>query len=203
MATKQPAKKMSPAERLAAARAARKSGTAKPAAKKRKVVTFAAPGDFRPCFLEVTFRTGADGLISQSQVLRVKGRWDNPEAPRFDMKDYDAMTQAALMARLGGRYFATNPEKRLTAKSQYFLVIRVAQNKTEGTLRARVAACAKFIKSEKTGKLVRVWFNKEKEAHKKDPIFRKLRSVNRFLAGAFTGIQLPPSRRKAKEAAEE
>jgi hypothetical protein len=197
-------KKMTPAERLAAARAAKKTGGAKKApAKKRKIPTFQAPGDFKPCFLEVRFLTGADGLITNSQVLRVKGRWDNAEAQRFDLKEYDAGTQAALMARLCGRYFAVNAAKRLPPKSQFFLVIRVAQNKAEGTLRARIAAVAKIVKSEKTGKMVKQWFNREKETHKKDPVFRKLRSANRFLAGAFTGIQLPPSRRKTKEAADE
>ena len=178
------------------------TGTAakKPAARKApaKKITFQAPSDFKPCFIEVMFKMGKDGLAGpQFKVTRVRGRWDNPDAKRFDMLEYDAQTAMALMCRLNGRFFAPNIVRRLPANSSFKLILRVGKRTADNTLMASVKEAARLIVKE-GAKPKWKWYE-----DKKDPIYRKLRSANRFLAGAFTKIQLPPSGRQKKTTEEE
>ncbi len=161
-----------------------------------KKITFKAPSDFKPCFIEVMFKVGADGLASPHiKMERVQGRWDNPDAKRFNLFEYDVQTALALTGRLFGRYFVVNQAKRLPANSSYKLVIRVGKRSADNTLSSSVKEAAYLYKKEGM-KPKWKWYS-----DKKDPTFRKLRSVSRFLAGAFTNIQLPPvkSRRNATE----
>lgn len=170
----------------------------KPAAKKKAKVTFQAPSDFKPCFIELTFRVGADSLAHPKfKIERVKGKWDNPDNKRFNMLEYDAQTALALTGRLFGRMFVVNPAKRIPANSSYKLIIRVNRKSKDNTIGASVKEVAHLVKKE--GKKAKwVWFS-----DKKDPVFRKIRSANRFLAGAFTDIQLPPSGKRAKAQSED
>jgi hypothetical protein len=181
------------------------AGAAKEPAKKRvvrkttpKKITFDAPSDMKPCFIELSFKTQEDGLLGPSfKAFRIKGLWTNPEAIRFDMLEYDARTVASLMARLGARTFATNALRRLPPDTAFRLVIRVGKRAADGSILASVKSIAKLTET-KSGK--KQW---KELADKTDPIRRKLRSVTRFLAGAFVAIQLPPSKRKKKETEEE
>lgn len=179
---------------------AKKPGAKKPAAKKpvRKVITFKAPVDFKPAFVVLHFKTSADGLMSpQFRMERVRGKWDNPEAKRYDMMTYDAPTVTATMARLAGRLFAVNPDKRLSPSTTFAIVMRVNRKSADGTLSVLVKAAGKMVKSVKTGKNRMAWF-----ADKKDPEYSKLRRCARMLPGAFTNFQLPPSGRQPKAAEE-
>ncbi len=191
---------------LAKARAARTAAGGKPAAKKaaattrtpKKVFTYKPPEDMKPFFMDVKFRTGADGLPTHSiSCERVRGRWDNEAAKRFDMFEYDAKTVAAFMGRLGGKLFAPNPEKRLPGNTTFRVIVRVAVRKSEKlpapTLAARVTNIARYTKSAKTGKLIAKWLEDAKDADR-----RRIRAVSRFLGGAFTNVQLPPSGRRTK-----
>lgn len=173
----------------------------KPAAKRSPVkkITFQAPSDFKPCFIEVMFKMGKDGLASpQYKVTRIQGRWENPDAKRFDMLEYDAQTVLAMMSRLNGRLFAPNILRRLPANSSFKLILRVSKRSADNTLMASVKEAARLIVKE-GAKPKWKWYS-----DKKDPIYRKLRSANRFLAGAFTKIQLPPRPvRGSRKAADE
>lgn len=178
--------------------AAVKAARAKTKAARPAKITFAAPEDMKPCFLELMFRTMEDGLLGPSfKAIRIKGNWTNPEARRFDMLAYDAKTVAALMARIGARTFAAGAAKRLPANTAYRLVIRVGKRAADGTILSSIKSLAKQVKSVKTGKAL--W---KEMSDEKDPVRRKLRSIARFLPGAFVNIQLPPSGRQPKAAEE-
>lgn len=182
------------------AKGAALSKTKKSAKKAKPVkITFKAPEDMKPCFLELTLRTQEDGLLGPTfKAIRVKGNWTNPDAKRFDMMEYDAPTVAALMARLGARTFATNAAKRLPAKTAYRLVIRAGKRAADDSLMAGIKSIAVQAKSAKTGKSV--W---KELTDKTDPVRRKIRSAAKFLPGAFTSMQLPPSGKRSKKEADE
>ena len=172
---------------------------AKAKATKAAKITFDAPADMKPCFIEFMFRTQADGLLGpQFKAIRVKGQWTNPDAKRFDMIEYDAKTVAAMMARIGARTFSAGVAKRLPALTAFRLIIRVGKRAADDTILSSVKSIAKQVKSAKTGKPL--W---KELADTTDPVRRKLRSIARFLPGAFVSIQLPPSGRKPKEEADE
>jgi hypothetical protein len=171
-------------------------------------VEFPAPPDFKPFFAEVKFRTGEDGLLMPKFVVnRIRGRWDNPEAKRFDMLEYDQQTALALVSRLSGRLFAPNQLKRLTANKSFQVVLRVALRRKKNakgkviseTLGARIVSIGHYVKKKDSTKSILRWFNpREKEADKVNVDRRKIQSANRFLAGSFVNVQLPPSGRKSK-----
>lgn len=197
---------------------ARKPGS-KPAKKKPQVL-FQPPSDFKPAFLNVVFKTSADSLMSPKfKVERVRGRWDNPDAKKFDLAEYDVPTLVALFSRLNARLFATNPAKRLPKNTVFRVILRVTHRKPTDSLACRVVTAATLGKSA-SGKPKWMWFSTEKdfviertvtdeETGKKkvvkrkvmNPTYSQIRRAGRLLAGAFTQFQLPPSRKKA--AAEE
>ena len=162
-------------------------------------ITFPAPADMKPCFIELMFRTQEDGLIGPKfKAIRVRGNWTNPEARRYDMMEYDAPTVTAIIARISARTFATNAARRLPANATFRLVLRAGKRAADDTILSGVKSIARLAKSAKTGKTS--WKEMTDVA---DPVRRKLRSVSRFLPGAFVNIQLPPTGRKPKEEAEE
>lgn len=166
---------------------------------KKKMILFKAPSDFKPFFMELNFVTLKDGMIgTKFQANRVKGRWDNPEAKRFNMMEYDLPTVISLMARISARSFAVNPLKRLTANKSFGLVLRVSKSSATGTINVSLSGARRTI--VKDGKTKWVWFSKEKNMQ--DPDFKKLRGLPRFLRGAFVETQLPPSGRQPKKSAE-
>lgn len=179
---------------------ARKTGAAAGPKKVRPPkITFDAPADMKPCFIELMFRTQEDGLIGPKfKSTRVRGNWTNPEARRYDMMEYDAPTVAAMISRISARTFSTNIARRLPANATFRLVIRAGKRAADDTILSGVKSIARLTKSVKTGKSA--W---KEITDVKDPVRRKLRSVSRFLPGAFVNIQLPPTGRKPKEEAEE
>lgn len=199
-----PAKKPSGVEAMQAARktaaAARKAGApAKKVAKKPGVILFKAPADFKPAFFEVEFDTLRDGLIrgGSIQVNRVKGKWDNPDAKRFDLATYDVATLCGIAARLGAAAMAPNILKRLPPKTKFGVILRVAKRAADGSLTAGVKGI-KRLGVGKGDKPKWFWINNQSEGA--DLInFRKLRKMTRTLPGAFVEVQLPPTVRRGKK----
>lgn len=189
-----PAVKTATAKKTFPARKTAVAGAKKPAAK-AKLPTFKAPADFKPAFIEYGFTIGKDGLIDTRTVecQRVKGRWDNADAPRYDMRSYDINTVMGITARLSSVTFAPNILRRLAAGSKFKLVIRVAKRAADGSLAAGIKV-GQFLNEK--GKMA--WFE-----DKADPDWRRLRRANRQLPSAFVDIQLPPSKRTKKVADEE
>jgi hypothetical protein len=189
---------------MAAARAAKATG--KPAVKKTTAATPAttrvqapkaiAPADFKPFFLEVKFEVSGDGLLDPSKfnAFRVKGRWDNPDNRRYDLREYDVDSLLGIAARISSATYAPNFERRLPAGSQWILIFRVAKSSVDGTLRAAL----KVITVKLAGKRSRLLGE-----DKTDLLYRKIRKVNRIAGSAFVNVQLPPAGRRPKQAAEE
>lgn len=178
---------------------ARKTGTAAVKKPRPPKITFDAPADMKPCFIELMFRTQEDGIIGPKfKANRVRGNWTNAEARRYDMMEYDAPTVAAMISRISARTFSTNMTRRLPGNATFRLVIRAGKRAADGTILSGVKSVARLAKSAKTGKAS--W---KELTDVKDPVRRKLRSVSRFLPGAFVNIQLPPSGRRPKEEADE
>lgn len=198
-----PAKKAGVVAKKTASPAAKKTAAKTPQLspeQKKKLFLHKAPVDMKPAFLEVSFRTSKDGLLSPKIKLdRVKGRWDNPENKRFDMLEYDTKTAVALYARLFAKTWAANPLKRLTANTTFQIVMRVGKQAATGAILTNIVAIRRLVKKGETQKWV--WFDKVKD--KLDPDYRKIRSTRNFLRGAFTEMQLPPSGRQPKKDAEE
>lgn len=204
-----PGAKLSPGERLAAARekaAANKAAGIAPKKSNRTprvTYTYKPPEDFKPFFMDVRFRTSKDGLLGpQFKMERIKGNWDNKEAKRFNMLEYDVPTALAFISRLSSRMFATKPEKRPTGNTVFRLIVRVTVSKSDKlpapTMKARVASVSKLIKSKKTGKPRLVEITDKKDADRKHMVRQA-----RFLGGAFTNTQLPPSAARRKKNDEE
>ena len=177
------------------------AGSKKPAVKRAAPartppvkITFDAPSDMKPCFIELAFRTQADGLIGPSfRCLRVRGNWTNEDAKRFDMMEYDAPTVAAIISRIAARTFATNALRRLPANTAFKVIIRAGMRKADGTIIASIRSVSKQVKL-KSGKST--W---KELVDRTDPVHRKIRSCGRFLPGAFVHLQLPPSTRRTKK----
>lgn len=171
----------------------------KPKAAKPAKVTFPAPADFKPCFVDVMFKTQKDGLIGPAiKAVRIKGQWTNENAKRYDMMTYDATTVVSLMARIGARTFAAGVAKRLPSGTSFRLIVRVGKRTADDTILASVKSISRMVKSKTSGK------SKWKEmTDKTDPVRRKLRSVGRFLPGAFVNIQLPPTKKRKEETEED
>lgn len=213
VAAKAPARKGFPARKPgskpAAKRAANPSGPRK----------FPAPSDFKPASIDIRFATSPDGLLSSAtkfKVERIRGKWDNPEAKRFDMMEYDAHTVVVMFARMQAMLFAANIEKRLTPKTKFRVVLRVTKRKADDALAVRVIA-AGTLGASASGKPKWMWFSMDKNVKKEsirtdaetgkkmkvtrmiiDPVFSKIRRSAKHLAGAFVNIQLLPSLRKTQ-----
>jgi hypothetical protein len=177
-----------------------KKPVARTAAKTRGAASapprFDAPSDFKPFFAEVEFSTGTDGLIAAGsvEVSRVRGKWDNTEAPRYKMSEYDQATLVAVACRLSSVTFASNILKRLPGETRFKLIVRVSRRAADNSLASTIREAAM---SNAAGKLR--WFKE-----KADPTYRRLRRANRILPSAFVCVQLPPiKRRKAAAETEE
>lgn len=184
--TAAPAAKTAPAKKTAPARKApARSAAARPAKP-----TWDAPADFKPAFFDFRFSLDSQALIipASCQGMRVKGRWDNPEAKTYDLREYDMNTLIGFFARLSAAIWAPNVLRRVTPETSYRMIVRCNRRAADGTLAVRIVGLAH--KSE--GKKAK-WFE-----DKSNPDFRKFRRAARWLPAAFTDVQLPPSRRKAK-----
>lgn len=169
------------------------------ALERRKLRDHKAPADMKPFSLELTFATAKDGLVKPKfAAARVRGRWDNEDAKRFDMLEYDPITVTAFIARLSAMFYSANPERRLSPNTNFHVVYRVAGNKATGNLACRFVAAKRTIVKAATGKVAWAWFDKVK--HKDNLDFKKLRRSVQNAAGAFTNVQLPPAGRQPKSA---
>ena len=176
-----------------------------------KKYVFRPPPDFKSCFLDLKFKTGADGLMSSKIALeRVAGRWDNDlPGNRANVFELDARTAAAFLSRFSGKLFSPNPNyegekgisarRRLLPNTVYRVILRVAvrkdpASKTEQKMLAtRVYHLGRVVTKGEKSKFV--WFNlKEKPELRKDPDVKRIRAAGKFCAGAFTNFLLPPKK---------
>lgn len=196
-----PSKKIVPGKKPVAKAGvpAKKPVAKKPAGNRPAKITFQAPSDFKPAFFEVEFATLADGLLNGAslKIQRVKGNWTNEDARRYDLATYDLATYTAVAARLGS-ITAPNVLKRLPPETSFGLVIRVNRRSADGTLSVIIKGIKQGAISSKSGKMRWKWFE-----DKKDITYRKIRKITNSLAGAFVEVQLPPSGRQKKAAADE
>lgn len=214
-AEKAPAKK-APFGRTAGT-AAKKTSAAR---KKTPLPTFAAPADFKPHFVLVSFMTDRDGLMGASvKAVRYNGRFDReaPDNKKFDMMEYDPQTVVGIAARLGAVTFKTSIERlmpidgkdrvglkgsnRLPKQAVFEALIRVAKRSADGTLTAGVRQVFQVVKktNSKSGKTVQ----RPVELDKTDVASRLIRRVNRILPAAFKNVQMPPKRTRGSRKAEE
>jgi hypothetical protein len=176
-------KELTPLEKARLARA--KGGTKKKA--KKKKIEFKAPEGEKPFFLRVGIAFDRDGLITDMSATRVKGNPDNENSKSVSLADWDPNTLRRLATRYAGPAFIRNEQKRLGAKAQAQLLVRVAINRE-----------TRFIKvSLKTAKF-KVEDKKAKTLEKKDPVYRALRKPMAFLAPAFTKVRPFPSATELK-----
>lgn len=204
---KEPSAAVKAMQAARAAKAAAKAGgksvpAKKPGVKKPGPILFKTPVDFKPSFFEVEFETLRDGLIRGGSVVvnRVRGKWDNPEAKRFDLSTYDIATLVGIATRLGGAAMAPNVLKRLPPKTKFGLILRVAKRAATESLAVSIKGI-KRLGVTTSGKPKWVWMNPQSEGT--DLInYRKLRRMVRTLAGAFVEVQLPPSTRRGKKSEE-
>lgn len=169
--------------------------TAKPAAKAapaKPKPQWMAPADFKPAFFKFAFATDQEGLIDPASVQgqRVRGRWDNPEAKTYDLREYDVNTLVGFIARMSAAIWGTNPTRRIPGETTYQMVVRVTKRSATGALAVRIVGVHHKVEGKK-GK----WFE-----DKTDPTFRKIRRAARWLPAGFTDVQLPPSRSTKRKA---
>lgn len=190
-----PAKPAAP--KAAAAKPVAAKTATRPAAKKAAAPSdrpaaprWSAPSDFKPAFFDFRFETDEYGLIKSGTLsgVRVRGRWDNEEAKRYDMSEYDQATLTAFGMRVSTGIFAPNPEKRIPANTAFRLIVRVSKRAADESLAARFVG----MSHSKIGGKKEIWF-----ADKTDITYRKLRKCARVLPSAFVNVQLPPSRRRS------
>lgn len=166
------------------------TGAEKKAAEAKKkerlrLVSFEAPSDFRAAYFELKMVVQHDGMISPNARLeRIKGSWDNPEAKRYNLAEYDVPTLVGVVSRLQASCYSSNVTRRLPAGSKFGVYLRCSANKETGLMNVSVKA-AYELKGEKNKK---VWFE-----DRANPVYRKIRRAARLLRGAFVKVQLPPS----------
>lgn len=176
--------------RKPAARGATKALTAE---QKKELRMHSLPADFAPFAMHLTFKVGKDGYMYADKMTldRIKGRWDNDDAKRFDMFEYDQRTAAAVVARFTAATSASNPLRRLPAGATFSVFYRVAKNKDEVCI-----VSIKAVERASKGK----WVPLE---DKTDPVLRLIRRSAVLLRGAFTDVQLPPAGKRAKKSDDE
>lgn len=173
----------------------RKAG-AKAAPARPAYPRFDAPSDFKPFFLDVTFNSGADGMIIPNEIkaLRIKGKWETAENPRYDLAEYDVATLVGIASRLSSITYAANLLKRLPLDSRFKLIIRVSKRAADGSILVGVKAGAMSAPGSAKMKWIKDNTN---------PVYRKLRRCNRLMPSAFVDVQLPPMKRRGKKAEED
>jgi hypothetical protein len=100
-----------------AAKKARRSAPAR-----KPLPTWAAPSDFKPHFIEITFKTERDGLLGPSfKAVRVTGSYnfDDPmdidDKKKADLSGYDVPTLLGIQSRLSAVMFRSNSERKYPA----------------------------------------------------------------------------------------
>lgn len=196
-AAKTPAVKKPAAKTPAVKRPAAKKTTAKAGP-----ILFKAPSDFKPAFFEISFETLRDGLLRGGSIVvnRVKGRWDNEDAKRYDLAEYDVATLMGIATRLGAMSMAPNVLKRLPPKTKWMIIIRVMKRSATDSISAGIKGI-KYLGVGKNDKPKWFWVNTQSTGA--DLLnYRKIRKMARTLPGAFVEVQLPPSGRRPKKSEE-
>lgn len=180
--------------------------TAKPAPKKlgRKPTTtppvkpiWPAPADAKPAFYIFKFRTDSFGFFDPMTLKgeRIKGRWDNEAAKRYDLAEFDQMTLRGFASAISGPLFATNQARRLPALQPFMMVLRVIVRKPKTNEEvAAVGVRLVGLGTKVSKKSEMVWLT-----DKADLVLRKIRRSIRFLPAAFVQAQLPPMRRRSSK----
>lgn len=203
------AKAAAPVKKVAPKAGVAKKPVAKaPARKRTPLPTYAAPADFRPHFVLVSFQTDKDGLIGASlKAVRYNGRFDREvdDKKKFNLMEYDAQTVVGIAARFGAvtfktsldRIMPTSPKERVGLKGSNRLpkstvfeaLIRVAKRSTDQSVNAGVRQVFQVVKgtNPKTNKAV----TKTVLLEKTDPAYRLIRRVNRILPAAFKNVLMP------------
>ena len=156
--------------------------------KKRKPAKkffYEAPENFKPFFAHLFVQTGKDGLIQTVDVVRFKGRPDNPKAKQVKLSETDPETLASVAARLAGPTYKPNIAKRLPTNTSFRMLVRVGAS--DDNLRFGV----KEILAKKG--------SKKKRLGKKHPWWRLLRKCSRTMPAAFMDIGEFPKFKKEKE----
>lgn len=204
-------KPLTPLEKARAARAANKAAGGKPSATtaptRKPLPTVAAPADFKPHFVEVVFRTEADGLLgSDIKATRYQGRYDPDSEDRKkkrEMLTYDPQTVIGIQARFAALvYKATNDKKysqnpkerakqqgahRLPPSTVFVVLVRVRKN-GEDNIATSVKQVWQRAKSKSSGRVVAVELDSST-----DPAARMIKRAGRFLPQAFKNVQAPPA----------
>ena len=177
-------KELSPLEKARLARAT--GGGSKKKAKKKKI-EFKAPEGEKPFFVRVGIAFDRDGLLTDMSATRVKGNPQNENSKTVSLAEWDPDTLRRLSTRYAGPLFIRNEQKRLGAKSQAQLLLRVAINRETRFIKVSLKS-AKFKTEDK----------KPKTLDKKNPVYRALRKPMAFLAPAFTKVRPFPSAAELK-----
>lgn len=154
--------------------------TARPKRKPAPKIVFKAPKEVKSFFVEFNFATAKDGFIDPAslEVTAIKGKWDNENAPRYDLLALDPQTAAAIVGRFSLKIYAANILKRLPVGKEYSIILRVSVSTRDHSVRCGVKT-AFFVNAK--GKL-------QEFVDKRDPEYRKIRGGAKFLAGAFTNV---------------
>jgi hypothetical protein len=162
-------------------------GKGKKSKSSKKKFTYPMPKNFKPFDGHLLVRTAKDGLLTNVEFVRFKGRPDNPKAKSVTLSQTDPATLSAIAARIGGTSFVTNPKKRLPPKCAFKITCRVGKN-SEDNLR--------FAIREIVGKTSD---GTKKKLSKKHPYYRRLRRCARTMPAAFMSIgEFPKPVKKGK-----
>jgi hypothetical protein len=172
-----------PVKKGAFGRPAAAPGTARKTTTKRAKpikFVFRAPSEFKSTFIEVVLTTDKDGFIAPGTIVEaIKGKWDNENAPRYDLVMHDPEVAMTLVSRICMLTYVTNVGKRLPANKEYTILVRVSISKAK---KNEIRAGIKTIWCENAkGKLV--------EMDKKDVECRRLRRCGKFLAASFVNAK--------------
>jgi hypothetical protein len=189
-------KKLTPAEVLARARAARAKGGKSAAPRKRaKPITFQRPDDMKPQVLHIDLKVAKDGLIGGAKITAWKGNPESDTAKSLELSQYDNETALRLMSRIGSAVWVPNVAKRLEPKSNWRLVMRVSSNK-DGNILSRLREVA--VQQEKRGKLKYVPLTYGEESPENKAKIRLFRKLHKIGAAAFVNLQPFPDAKTYK-----
>jgi hypothetical protein len=185
-AVKKPAAEMIPLEKARAARAANAASGKKPAAKKGAVkrtppkkFVFKAPETVKSFFCQAAFATSKDGLLAPGcRLTAIKGKWDNPNAPKYDLSQLDPQTVISFFGRFMNILYAANPARRLPPNKKYMVLLRVGVAGADGSIRVSIKT-AWYMNEQK---------KKKEFTDKTNAEYRKIRRTAKLLAGAFTKV---------------
>jgi len=201
---KKDSKELSPLEK---ARLAKGSGKKAKSSKKATLPTWKAPKELKRFNFEVRFTTEKDGMPGPNfKITRYSGKIEADKDPRkmWDLSTYDPQTVVGVASRLSltlfhatGKPSSKGVPSRLQGSTEYILHGSVGPTK-DGKIKAAIAKV--FL--EETTKKGKV---KLSELDKKDYQVRKIRKVNRYLAGAFAQVvaEAPKHERKRRKEADD